>query len=159
MPTQLPCVTPNVTISLELKFNQIPYRLSYSPAPMLSYPTLPLSSPAPTVAQMCDSGRDKPKLLDVVFNETILSSLEKNSGKVTVMASEEDDDAPVWITDNAPFVVVTDPHDGSHKIDTSIPTETIFKIYQCLIELDNLPIEVKALLNSLQSRKGRKGRT
>ncbi|KAI3790742.1 hypothetical protein L2E82_04015 [Cichorium intybus] len=66
------------------------------------------------------------------------------------MASEEDD-APVWITDNAPFVVVTDPLDGSRNIDASIPTGTIFGIYNRLTEIDNLPTEEKALLNSLQS--------
>ena len=32
MPTQLPRVTPNVMLSLEPKFDQIPYRLSSSPA-------------------------------------------------------------------------------------------------------------------------------
>ncbi|KAL4580996.1 hypothetical protein LXL04_017202 [Taraxacum kok-saghyz] len=99
--------------------------------------------------QVVDSGRDKPKPLDIVSNEIILSSL-KNSGKVAVMASEEDD-APVWITDNAPFVMVTDPLDGSRNIDASIPTGTIFGIYNRLPELDNLPTEEKALLNSLQS--------
>lgn len=46
-------------------------------------------------------------------NEIILSSL-RNSGKVAVMASEEDD-FPVWISDDGPFVVVTDPLDGSQK--------------------------------------------
>ncbi|KAL4581009.1 hypothetical protein LXL04_017215 [Taraxacum kok-saghyz] len=99
--------------------------------------------------QEVDSGRDKPKPLDIVSNEIILSSL-KNSGKVAVMASEEDD-APVWITDNAQFVVVTDPLDGSRNIDASIPTGTIFGIYNRLPELDNLPTEEKAMLNSLQS--------
>ncbi|KAI3788997.1 hypothetical protein L2E82_01781 [Cichorium intybus] len=82
-------------------------------------------------------------------NAIILSSL-RNSGKVAVMASEEDD-APVWITDNAPFVVVTDPLDGSRNIDASIPSGTIFGIYNRLTEIDNLPTEEKALLNSLQS--------
>ncbi|KAI3689138.1 hypothetical protein L2E82_47087 [Cichorium intybus] len=66
------------------------------------------------------------------------------------MASEEDD-ALVWITDNAPFVVVTDPLNGSRNIDASIPTGTIFGIYNRLTEIDNLPTEEKALLNSLQS--------
>lgn len=93
--------------------------------------------------------RDAPKPLDIVSNEIILSSL-KNSGKVAVMASEEDD-APIWLNDNAPFVVVTDPLDGSRNIDASIPTGTIFGIYNRLIELDNLPVEEKASLNSLQS--------
>lgn len=79
----------------------------------------------------------------------MLSSL-KNSGKVAVMASEEDD-APVWLADDGPFVVVLDPLDGSRNIDASIPTGTIFGIYKKLEELDHLPIEEKALLNSLQS--------
>ncbi|KAG8364158.1 hypothetical protein BUALT_Bualt19G0097900 [Buddleja alternifolia] len=93
--------------------------------------------------------RDKPKPLDIVANEIILSSL-KNSGKVAVMASEEDD-APVWLADDGPFVVVLDPLDGSRNIDASIPTGTIFGIYHRLVELDHLQVEEKAQLNSLQS--------
>ncbi|XP_073065762.1 fructose-1,6-bisphosphatase, cytosolic [Primulina eburnea] len=93
--------------------------------------------------------RDKPKPLDIVANDIILSSLRK-SGKVSVMASEEDD-APVWLADDGPFVVVLDPLDGSRNIDASIPTGTIFGIYNRLIELDHLPAEEKAMLNSLQS--------
>lgn len=85
----------------------------------------------------------------IAQNEIILSSL-KNSGKVAVMASEEDD-SPVWIADDGPFVVVTDPLDGSRNIDASIPTGTIFGIYNRLVELDHLPIDEKAQLNSLQS--------
>nr|XP_043629577.1 fructose-1,6-bisphosphatase class 1 [Erigeron canadensis] len=100
-------------------------------------------------AENVGAGRDKPKPLDIVSNEIILSCL-RNSGKVAIMASEEDD-APVWITDNAPFVVVTDPLDGSRNIDASIPTGTIFGVYKRLIELDSLPVEEKAMLNSLQS--------
>ncbi|KAM7250549.1 hypothetical protein ACFE04_022432 [Oxalis oulophora] len=95
------------------------------------------------------SDRDVPKPLDIVSNEIILSSL-RNSGKVAVMASEEDD-APVWINDTGPYVVVTDPLDGSRNIDASIPTGSIFGIYNRLIELDHLPVEEKAILNSLQA--------
>ncbi|XP_008237128.1 PREDICTED: fructose-1,6-bisphosphatase, chloroplastic [Prunus mume] len=95
------------------------------------------------------SGRDAPKPLDIVSNEIILSSL-RSSGKVAVMASEEDD-TPTWIRDDGPFVVVTDPLDGSRNIDASIPTGTIFGIYRRLEELDDLPTEEKALLNSLQT--------
>lgn len=93
--------------------------------------------------------RDKPKPLDIVANDIILSSLRK-SGKVSVMASEEDD-APVWLADDGSFVVVLDPLDGSRNIDASIPTGTIFGIYNRLVELDHLPVEEKAMLNSLQS--------
>ncbi|XP_077216630.1 inositol monophosphatase family protein [Tasmannia lanceolata] len=95
------------------------------------------------------SGRDAPKPLDIVSNDIILSAL-RSSGKVAVMASEEDD-VPVWITDDAPFVVVIDPLDGSRNIDASISTGTIFGIYHHLVEVDHLPTEEKALLNSLQS--------
>ncbi|EPS57153.1 hypothetical protein M569_17668, partial [Genlisea aurea] len=82
-------------------------------------------------------------------NEIILSSLRK-SGKAAVMASEEDE-SPVWISDDAPFVVVSDPLDGSRNIDASVPTGTIFGIYRRLVELDHLPVPEKAVLNSLQS--------
>ncbi|CAI8617967.1 unnamed protein product [Vicia faba] len=67
------------------------------------------------------SNRDAPKPLDLISNEMILSSLTK-SGKVAVMASEETD-LPTWISDDGPR----------------------------LEELDNLPTEEKALLNSLQT--------
>lgn len=93
--------------------------------------------------------RDIPKPLDVVSNGIILSSL-RSSGKVAVMASEEDD-LPVWINDNGPFVVVVDPLDGSRNIDVSIPTGSIFGIYKRLVELDHLPVEERAQLNALQS--------
>ncbi|EEF39784.1 fructose-1,6-bisphosphatase, putative [Ricinus communis] len=66
------------------------------------------------------------------------------------MASEEDD-APIWINDDGPFVVVTDPLDGSRNIDASIPTGTSFGVYKRLVELDHLPQDEKAMLNSLQS--------
>ncbi|CAL1370418.1 unnamed protein product [Linum trigynum] len=95
------------------------------------------------------SERDAPKPLDTVSNEIILSCL-RNSGKVAVMASEEDD-KPVWIQDDGAFVVVTDPLDGSRNIDASIPTGTIYGVYKRLVELDHLPQEEKAMLNSLQS--------
>ena len=51
----------------------------------------------------------------------------------------EEDDFPVWISDDGPFVVVTDPLDGSRNIDASIPTGTIFRIHNRLVELDHLP--------------------
>lgn len=81
-------------------------------------------------------------------NDIILSSL-RNSGKVAVLASEENE-TPTWIKDDGPYVVVVDPLDGSRNIDASIPTGTIFGIYNRLVELDHLPVEEKAELNSLQ---------
>lgn len=96
------------------------------------------------------TGRDAAKPLDIISNDIIKSAL-RSSGKVAVMASEEDD-SPVWLTKDGPYVVTFDPLDGSRNIDASIPTGTIFGIYNCLKELDdNLPIEEKASLNVLQS--------
>ncbi|RLM55265.1 fructose-1,6-bisphosphatase [Panicum miliaceum] len=95
------------------------------------------------------AGRDAPKPLDELSNDIILSSV-KSSGKVAVLASEENDQ-PIWISDDGPYVVVTDPLDGSRNIEVSIPTGTIFGIYNRLVELDHLPLEERAQLNSLQS--------
>ncbi|KAK7400986.1 hypothetical protein VNO78_12295 [Psophocarpus tetragonolobus] len=61
-------------------------------------------------------------------NEIILSSLQK-SGKVVVMASKEND-ALTRISDDGPYVVVTDPIDGSRNIDTSSPTCKNFGLRQ-----------------------------
>ncbi|XP_015693669.2 fructose-1,6-bisphosphatase, chloroplastic isoform X1 [Oryza brachyantha] len=95
------------------------------------------------------AGRDAPKPLDELSNEIILSSLQR-SGKVAVMASEEND-LPILVSNEGPYVVVTDPLDGSRNIEVSIPTGTIFGIYNRLVELDHLPEEERAQLNSLQS--------
>ncbi|KAL9244784.1 hypothetical protein vseg_018510 [Gypsophila vaccaria] len=106
-------------------------------------------------SRVCDDvgvsglGRDSPKPLDIVSNEIIISTLQK-SGKVAVVASEEND-TPIWLADDGPFVVVMDPLDGSRNIDASIPTGTIFGVYNRLAELDDFPKEEKAMLNSLQS--------
>ena len=67
------------------------------------------------------------------------------------MLASEENDQPIWISDDGPYVVVTDPLDGSRKIEVSIPTGTIFGIYNRLMELDHLPLEERAQLNSLQS--------
>lgn len=78
-----------------------------------------------------------------------MSALQ-SSGKVAALASEEND-LPIWISDGGPYVVVTDPLDGSRNIEVSIPTGTIFGIYNRLVEVDHLPLEERAQLNSLQS--------
>lgn len=85
----------------------------------------------------------------LIQNEIILSSLQ-SSVKVAVMASEEND-LPIWISNDGPHVVVTDPLDGSRNIEVSIPTGTIFGIYNRLVKLDYLPVEERAHPNSLQS--------
>ncbi|XP_078442633.1 inositol monophosphatase family protein [Wolffia australiana] len=104
---------------------------------------------SPDSSSSVGTGRDAPKPLDVISNEIILSSLRR-SRKVAAVASEEDDEA-IWLTDDGPFVVVTDPLDGSRNIEASIPTGSIFGVYRRLPELDHLPAAEKAALNALQS--------
>ncbi|KAJ4832801.1 hypothetical protein Tsubulata_944944 [Turnera subulata] len=139
----------NVGDDLVVLFNHLQYACKRIAALVASPFNSSLSKQSKIASGGSGSDRDAPKPLDIVSNEIILSSLKK-SGKVAVMASEEDD-APIWINDNGPFVVVTDPLDGSRNIDASIPTGTIFGVYKRLVELDHLPQEEKALLNSLQS--------
>ncbi|WCJ18891.1 Fructose-1 6-bisphosphatase chloroplastic [Euphorbia peplus] len=139
----------NVGDDLVLLFTHIQYACKKIAALVASPYNSTLSKQSVVAADGTVSDRDAPKPLDLVSNEIILASL-KNSGKVAVMASEEDD-APIWINDDGTFAVVTDPLDGSRNIDASIPTGTIFGIYRRLEELDHLPQTEKAMLNSLQS--------
>eukprot|EP00897_Mesotaenium_endlicherianum_P010057 jgi/Mesen1/907/ME000116S00052 len=81
-------------------------------------------------------GRDKQKKLDVVANDVMKSTL-RSSGRVAVMASEEDDE-PIQVSEDAKYVVVFDPLDGSRNIEASIPTGTIFGIYKKDSEADAL---------------------
>eukprot|EP00252_Welwitschia_mirabilis_P003812 TRINITY_DN13880_c0_g1_i1.p1 TRINITY_DN13880_c0_g1~~TRINITY_DN13880_c0_g1_i1.p1 ORF type:complete len:390 (+),score=78.18 TRINITY_DN13880_c0_g1_i1:106-1275(+) len=94
-----------------------------------------------------NTGRDVAKPLDILANEIIKSALE-SSGKVAVMASEEDDE-PTLLTKDAPYVVVFDPLDGSRNIDASIPTGTIFGIYN-KVSNKATPPEAKVLENVRQ---------
>eukprot|EP00195_Chlamydomonas_chlamydogama_P014589 CAMPEP_0202895650 /NCGR_PEP_ID=MMETSP1392-20130828/4793_1 /ASSEMBLY_ACC=CAM_ASM_000868 /TAXON_ID=225041 /ORGANISM="Chlamydomonas chlamydogama, Strain SAG 11-48b" /LENGTH=332 /DNA_ID=CAMNT_0049580717 /DNA_START=316 /DNA_END=1314 /DNA_ORIENTATION=- len=84
-----------------------------------------------------DSNRDAQKKLDVVAND-VMKEVLSASGVVGVMASEEDDD-PVEVAVQGPgsgagaadlgYAVVFDPLDGSRNIEVSIPTGTIFGVY------------------------------
>lgn len=73
--------------------------------------------------------RDKQKKLDVVANN-IMNNLLLGSGVVAVTASEEDDAPVLSGVAGARYVVVFDPLDGSRNIEVSIPTGTIFGVYQ-----------------------------
>ena len=62
----------------------------------------------------------------------ILKAALMATGRVGVLASEEDDEALVCSTSsqgNGTFVAVFDPLDGSRNIDASIPTGTILGLY------------------------------
>ena len=89
---------------------------------------------------------EEQKKLDVITN-TVLKNALRFSGKMAVLASEEED-APVGIEDDAAknygadkgkevvieegqkYVAVFDPLDGSSNVDANIPTGTIFGIYE-----------------------------
>jgi fructose-1,6-bisphosphatase I len=79
-------------------------------------------------------GEDQKKL-DIVANRIMKTKL-CCSGKVSIIASEEDEKACLCtdITDNAAFsgdyAAVFDPLDGSSNIDSGLPTGTIFGIYR-----------------------------
>jgi fructose-1,6-bisphosphatase I len=75
-------------------------------------------------------GEEQQKL-DVFANETIKNSL-KHTGRVCVMASEEDEDI-IPIPPEFPlgkYAVLFDPLDGSSNIDVNAAVGTIFSIYR-----------------------------
>ena len=95
---------------------------------------------------------EEQKKLDLITN-TVLKNALRFSGKMAVLASEEED-APVGMEESAlpsytkevvieegqKFVAVFDPLDGSSNVDANIPTGTIFGIYEepegCVIDTD-----------------------
>merc|ERR1740138_557200 len=87
---------------------------------------------------------EEQKKLDIITN-TVLKNALRFSGKMAVLASEEED-APVGVQDDVAsnysppkevileegqkYVAVFDPLDGSSNVDANIPTGTIFGIYE-----------------------------
>jgi len=80
-------------------------------------------------------GEDQKKL-DVITNDILKRAL-RHTGKVGVLASEEED-APVDVLatekevvydEGSKYVTVFDPLDGSSNVDAGIPTGTIFGIF------------------------------
>eukprot|EP01135_Chromosphaera_perkinsii_P009404 Nk52_evm80s1737 gene=Nk52_evmTU80s1737 len=73
---------------------------------------------------------DDQKKLDVFANEVFINSM-KSSGKVSVMVSEEDEEAIIVEAKNrGPYCAVFDPLDGSSNIDCGVSIGTIFGIYK-----------------------------
>ena len=75
-------------------------------------------------------GEEQQKL-DVYANEILKNALN-HTGRVCVMASEEDD-APIPIPPEYPagkYVVMFDPLDGSSNIDSNASVGTIFSVYR-----------------------------
>jgi len=74
---------------------------------------------------------DAVKKLDILANEAFITSL-KRCKKVSIMASEENEE-PIVVEDSAGhYVAVFDPLDGSSNIDVNISIGTIFGIYRKL---------------------------
>ena len=95
---------------------------------------------------------EEQKKLDIITN-TVLKNALRFSGKMAVLASEEEDepvgvdekanelysyDKEVIIEEGQKYVAVFDPLDGSSNVDANIPTGTIFGIYEepegCVID-------------------------
>jgi fructose-1,6-bisphosphatase I len=87
---------------------------------------------------------EEQKKLDVITN-TVLKNALRFTGKMGVLASEEEDepvamdddaatlygyDKEVIVEEGAKYVAVFDPLDGSSNVDANIPTGTIFGIYE-----------------------------
>jgi len=70
------------------------------------------------------------------FADLTIFRLNDHTGRLAVMASEENED-PIQIPDKYPYgkyVLLFDPLDGSSNIDFNIPVGTIFSIYRRLTE-------------------------
>jgi fructose-1,6-bisphosphatase I len=83
-----------------------------------------------SIGQRNVQGEEQQKL-DVFANETIKNAL-KHTGRVCVMASEEDEDI-IPIPPEYPlgkYAVLFDPLDGSSNIDVNSAVGTIFSIYR-----------------------------
>ncbi|MFZ9754453.1 MAG: class 1 fructose-bisphosphatase, partial [Bacteroidia bacterium] len=73
---------------------------------------------------------EEQKKLDVIANDIFIQALSR-SGEVSVVLSEENDDAYfVPGAENEKYVVAIDPLDGSSNIDVNASIGTIFSIYR-----------------------------
>mmetsp|Transcript_34056 Transcript_34056/g.42962 ORF Transcript_34056/g.42962 Transcript_34056/m.42962 type:complete len:408 (+) Transcript_34056:3-1226(+) len=100
-----------------------------------------------------NKGGDAQKKLDVVANDILKVALAGCGGRVGVLASEEEDEPVVLAEGAGKFCLVFDPLDGSSNIDASIPTGTIFGIYNTLEGKDGETAESTALRSVLQPGK------
>ncbi len=66
------------------------------------------------------------KALDVISNDIVLKHLRQNAA-VSILVSEELDEA-VELSGEGPFIVATDPLDGSSNLDVNVTVGTIFSV-------------------------------
>lgn len=129
---------------------------------MVKRSQLPSSETLGLEGEVNIQGEDQKKL-DVITNDLLKRAL-KFTGKLGVMASEEEDE-PVDLVGNVNgkgseiifeetgrYVAVFDPLDGSSNVDAGIPTGTIIGIYEhdenCLV--DGEDADDNCLANTLQ---------
>eukprot|EP00979_Chaetoceros_neogracilis_P019312 scaffold12155_cov349-Chaetoceros_neogracile.AAC.1 len=111
-------------------------------------------------------GEDQKKL-DVITNDILKMAL-RSTGKVGVLASEEEDrpvdvisaDKELVYDEGSKYVTVFDPLDGSSNVDAGIPTGTIFGIFHhdetcdisAFLESDGDvdPEDIACMVNTLQ---------
>jgi fructose-1,6-bisphosphatase I len=116
---------------------------------------------------------EEQKKLDVITNDVLKRAL-KFTGKVGIIASEEED-KPVFNQDayrvpggegkyqdvladiGTKYVTVFDPLDGSSNVDANIPTGTIFGVYEetesmenCMVGDDTDEVDSQCIFNTLQ---------
>merc|ERR1712078_466533 len=90
---------------------------------------------------------EEQKKLDVISNDVLKSSL-RFSGKLGVIASEEED-VPVVVDElySGEYVATFDPLDDSSNIDAAISTGTIFGVFkapeECLIDGDGSDLSIQ----------------
>lgn len=85
-------------------------------------------------------GEDQQKL-DVVADQAFINAFQ-NGGEVCGIASEENDDFLAFETEcaqNANYVVLFDPLDGSSNIDVNVSIGTIFSVYRRLTPCGTKP--------------------
>lgn len=79
--------------------------------------------------------------LDLLADELLINAL-KNSGECCGIASEENDEfVPIKKSENAKYVVLFDPLDGSSNIDVNVSIGTIFSIYKRKTDSDVCQLE------------------
>lgn len=66
------------------------------------------------------------KALDVISNDIVLNHLRENP-EISILISEEVDEA-VHLSIQGPYIVATDPLDGSSNLDVNVTVGTIFSV-------------------------------
>jgi len=138
---------------------------------MVKRSQLPSSETLGLEGEVNIQGEDQKKL-DVITNDILKRAL-RFTGKLGILASEEEDEPVNLVGGNAEdkltgsweakdliveetdkYVCVFDPLDGSSNVDAGIPTGTIIGIYDhdenCLVEDDDKSDDATCLANTLQ---------